>query len=49
MEKDWVVHQMQDANNNPICWFNQNPNLGMCLYEVKFAGGEVTELQLTSL
>ena len=34
----------QDANGNPIGGSNQNLILNMCLYEVEFSGGEITEL-----
>ena len=39
-----VVHQMHDANGNPIGRTNQNPILDRYLYKVEFPGGEMTEL-----
>ena len=44
MAKGQVVHQKNDANGNPMGRSNQNPILDTCLYEVKFPGGEITEL-----
>ena len=39
-----MVCQKHDADNNLIGRSNQNPILDICLYEVEFPGGEMTEL-----
>ena len=39
-----MVCQKHDADGNLIGRFTQNPILDVCLYEVEFPGGEMTEL-----
>ena len=44
MARDQVVHQKQDAENNPIGRSNQSPIFDTCLYTVEFFEGEIKKL-----
>ena len=44
MARGQVVCLKQDANDNPIGRFNQNPILDTLLYEVEFPGGDIIGL-----
>ena len=44
MARGQVVCQKHDATGNPSGKLNQSPILDICLYEVEFPGGEMTEL-----
>ena len=44
MTRDQVVHQKHDSNDNPVGRSNQNTILDICLYDVEFPGGEITEM-----